>query len=422
MAFSGGPDSLALLHATVRAARPAGLQVLALHVHHGLLPEADRWLHSARRLCARWHAAGWPVELCWRRLEGAPARGESIEAWARRGRHAALTAMAHEAGASLILLAQHRRDQAETVLLQALRGAGPRGLAAMPACFDQDGLTWARPWLARSRDAINAYIRRHRLKPVDDPSNADPRLARSRLRHQVWPALVQAFGDAETTLSEAARRAAEADAALAELATLDLHQVANVDGLQRHPWLLLSPARRLNALRAWLGHHLAQGAPQRLVDRLMAEWPRQANGQWPVGQGVSLTSYRGCLRLARASAAPGPCQRVDLSHPGVTAVSAWAGCWQVETVAQGGIAARGLAQAEMRPRDERARFQRAPGTPPRSLKKQYQLAAVAPDHRTGPTLWIGGQLAFVPGLGIDARAVAPPGEPQCRLQWCPDPG
>ena len=123
------------------------------------------------------------------RLKGKPAKGESVEAWARRERRAALARMAHDAGVGAILLAHHRRDQAETVLLQALRGAGPAGLAAMPRAVQRDGLWWLRPWLERPREAIEAYVRQHKLRFVDDASNADERFARSRVREKVWSAL-----------------------------------------------------------------------------------------------------------------------------------------------------------------------------------------------------------------------------------------
>ena len=228
VAFSGGRDSLALLHATCRVAQLLGLQVVALHVHHGLLPEADSWLRSAQQRCARWQRRGWPLRLRWARLEGSPAPGDSLEAWARQGRYGALGRLAKDEGATLLLLAQHRRDQAETLLLQALRGGGPAGLSAMPLVADRGGLRWARPWLGQPRTAIDAYVQRHRLQPVEDPSNDDPRLARNRLRLQVWPALTAAFGDAESTLAAAAQRAQEAAAALAELAAIDLATL--VDG------------------------------------------------------------------------------------------------------------------------------------------------------------------------------------------------
>jgi len=133
VAASGGRDSTALLHATCRAARELGLEVVALHVHHGLMPQADAWLDHVRRQCARWSKTGLPVRFRAQVLAGQPGRGASVEAWARHKRYAALASMAHDEGIGLVLLAHHRSDQAETFLLQALRGSGPAGLSAMPA-------------------------------------------------------------------------------------------------------------------------------------------------------------------------------------------------------------------------------------------------------------------------------------------------
>ena len=105
---------MALLHCSAHAAQALGVEVIALHVHHGLQPAADAWADLIERTCRR-----WALRALTRRLEGKPAPGDSIEAWARRGRYAALIAMVHEAGAGLVLLAHHRRDQADTYLLQA---------------------------------------------------------------------------------------------------------------------------------------------------------------------------------------------------------------------------------------------------------------------------------------------------------------
>ncbi|HEY4068062.1 MAG TPA: tRNA lysidine(34) synthetase, partial [Burkholderiaceae bacterium] len=124
VAFSGGRDSTALLHATLQQARHRGVQVLALHVHHGLNPQADAWLAHGAALCKRWARRGLPVEFVEQRITERPPKGESIEAWARHARYRALGAMARAREVTVVLLAQHRRDQAETVLLQALRGAG----------------------------------------------------------------------------------------------------------------------------------------------------------------------------------------------------------------------------------------------------------------------------------------------------------
>ena len=121
--------------------------MVALHVHHGLNPAADRWLAHGRALCERWARRGLPVEFAATKLAGGPGAGESIEAWARRARYRALRQMALERGIDLVLLAHHRRDQAETFLLQALRGGGVAGLSAMPGQVRREGVTWARPWL-----------------------------------------------------------------------------------------------------------------------------------------------------------------------------------------------------------------------------------------------------------------------------------
>ena len=432
VAFSGGRDSLALLHASCRAAQTLGLQVVALHVHHGLLAEADGWLLSAQRLCARWRRRGWPLRLRWARLSGQPAPGDSLEAWARAGRYEALARLAAEEGASLLLLAQHRRDQAETVLLQALRGGGPAGLSAMPVTAQRGGLSWARPWLDQPRGAIEAYSRRYRLRPIDDPSNDDTTLARNRLRQQVWPALQAAFPDAEVALAAAARRAQEASSALAELAALDLLPLVDADGsLQVAGWRTLSPARQANALRAWFSARAGAGPAHTLVARLLAEVRLVGAARWPMAGGGSLALYRGRLRLAGAGAAPGqpagqpvtppPSVLLDLSGCGRWPVPGWPGSFEVSASVGPGVPADRLRQVDLRPRVGGERFQAAPGSLPRSLKKQYQSAGVPEQQRGGPLVWSGDEvLLFVPGLGPDARCCATAGPDRRALRWCPD--
>lgn len=424
VAFSGGRDSLALLHATCRSAQALGLRVAALHVHHGLLAEADDWLARAQALCARWARRGWPLTLHWARLDGAPAPGDSLEAWARGGRYAALARLAGEAGATLVLLAHHRRDQAETWLLQALRGGGPAGLSAMPALARRQGLVWARPWLQQPSAAIDTYVRRQRLRPVADPSNADLALARGRLRQQVWPALTAAFGDAEATLAAAAGHAQQARAALDELATIDLAGCVDADGLLLvAPWRQLSSARQANALRAWWRASTGRGAPDALVLRLLAELPARGTARWPTGQGGWCALHRGTLRLlAEAPAAvqtPGVAT-LDLSRPGRWPAAGWGGVFEVMPATQQGVAPALLRNVALRPRAGGERLQLAPNSQPRSLKLQFQARGIAAFERAGPLLWtVDGRLLFVPGLGLDARCLAAPGQAQLSLSWRP---
>jgi tRNA(Ile)-lysidine synthase len=449
VAASGGRDSTALLHCTARAARALGLQVHALHVHHGLQPDADAWTRRLAAQCRRWARGGLPVTLHVQRLAGAPAAGDSVEAWARRERYAALAAMARAAGCDTVLLAQHRRDQAETVLLQLLRGAGARGLAAMPVAATRDGIHWLRPWRDQPREAIEAYLARHRLRWVDDASNAARHHARSRLRVDVWPALVAAFPQAEPALQHAAGRAAEEAACLEALARMDAAVVAPAgEALDVAAWRALPTARRANVLRWLLAAWLGRGAPQTLVQRLLAELPAATQGRWPA-PGGELRLYRGRLAWARvgpvdataratarqargpgagaavdppAGRAPPPHTVVDLSRPGRWRVPGWAGQWVVRAVRAGGIDAARLEAARSVARRGGERFQHDAGSVPRSLKKQFQAAGVPPWARPAPLLLDAqGALLIVPGLGVDARAIAPAGVPQRSVRWLPDP-
>lgn len=426
VACSGGRDSMALLHATVHATAATGARVVALHVHHGLHPDADAWLDHCRRTCERWARRGWPVAFDAHRVSGTPPKGESVEAWARRERYRALAAMARRHEASLVLLAHHRRDQAETFVLQALRGAGVAGLAGMPAVVERDGITWARPWLQQPREAIESYVRRHRLRFVDDGSNDDARFARNRLRRDVWPALVNAFPQAEAALADAAAWSAHASELLHALARDDLATLVDARGLAVAPWKALSEARRRNALHGWLREH--GRAPASLLDRLLAELPHATTARWPLDATRELRLHRG--RLSVQATARGVVRRnapaahadttITITRAGRHLVPGWPdGRLEARRVARDGVAASLLVAARVAPRSGGERFQLAPRSVPRSLKKQYQALGVPPWERGGPLLWQGERLLFVPGLGIDARVRAAPGERQFALSWVP---
>ena len=402
VAVSGGRDSMALLHCTARSAQAFGIEPIALHVHHGLMPQADAWAEQVRATCHR-----WKIRFAMQRLAGKPTKGDSIEAWARTQRYAALTAMADACRASLVLLAHHQRDQAETFLLQAMRGSGPAGLAAMPRLALRNGIVWARPWLAMPRQTVEAYVRRHRIACVDDPSNADLRFARSHLRAVAMPALRAAFPSIDEALASAAAHSAQAQAVLDEVAQHDVAKVAEGNSLRIAAWSLLTPARRVNVLRHWLRLQAGRGAPESLVTRLLDELPRSGEACWPFCE-QTLRRHRGRLQLGPEAPAA---LHDDLQARGQAGL-------QITPVSQGGVAADDLQGAEWRQRMGGERFQRHAGTPARSLKKQFQGADVPAWLRDVPLLYAAdGRLLFVPGLGTDARALAAAGQPQCALTW-----
>lgn len=447
VAYSGGRDSTALLHATAMAARDwPGVSVVALHVHHGLSPHADDWLRHAQSVCEGWAAQGLPVRLRFQRVDLNLCSGESVESVARAARHAALQEMAHAERAEMLLLAHHRQDQAETLLLQALRGGGVAGLAGMPRDVLRGGVRWVRPWLDQPRAAIEAYVASHGLSYIEDDSNTDPRYARNRLRLAVWPALLEAFPDAEANLAASARRLADVlpvmaawrEQAVPALWAMEplqsgdrcLGSAAQASpGLDVRRWADLSAALRREALQGWYRAQAGRAMSASWVERLADELPRVVAGQgvarWTE---VNLSLYQGVLRHENivssvASSSPGPTHDVTLTvhAPGDWPVADWGGTLAVQEVAVGGVEWSLLTDVILRPRRGGEQFQLGPGRPPRSLKKQFQALGVSPWLRSGPLVYAGEQLLYVPGLGLDARCLARPGVRQFTVAWHPAP-
>jgi tRNA(Ile)-lysidine synthase len=242
VALSGGADSSALLLASAR--RWPG-QVRALHVHHGLQAAADDFERHCASLCAQ---LGVPLHT--RRVDARPASGESPEAAARRARYAALAALAREQGVEDIALAHQADDQAETLLIALARGAGLAGLAAMPALALRDGLRYHRPLLAVTGAQLRDWLRAQGVAWIDDPSNADMRFVRNRIRAQLLPTLQALFPHFRATFARSAAHAAQAQQLLEALAAQDLlatglpPRIAALQALPR--------ARQANALRHWL--------------------------------------------------------------------------------------------------------------------------------------------------------------------------
>ena len=422
VAYSGGRDSTALLHATLIAARGAGIAVVALHVNHRLSARADAWERHCHDQCLRWAADGLPISFAAARLSSQPQPGDSIEAWARRERYAALKRLAQAHGAELVLLAHHRRDQAETLILQALRSAGVAGLSGMPGSVLRDGMHWMRPWLDAPRSAIEAYVQAHGLAYIDDDSNTDVRYARNRLRHRVWPALEQAFPDTEPALAAAATWAQQATACLDEVADEDLSRIAGDDGLALSGLQALSVARRVNALRAWLRRQTGAAPPATLITRLNDELFGKGSALWPLAGGL-LRRYRRHLTWRAAAVVLDQAKvfesTLSIRRAGTYRLPGWDGRLRVMLVTEGGVPLAWLAQVELRERSGGERFQAGIGRPARSLKKQFQAAELPAWQRAGPLVYSGGQLVFVPGLGIDARVIGLPGQPQVTLCWEP---
>jgi tRNA(Ile)-lysidine synthase len=248
VALSGGADSTALLHALAQlpAARARGLR--ALHVDHGLHADSAAWSAHCRRLCA-----DLGLDCTVLRVQVPAPHGEGLEAAARHARYAAFVAELR--AGEILLTAHHRDDQAETVLLKLLRGAGPEGLGGMRERRPLGAGTLWRPLLhGATRGQLRAYVAAHALPCIDDPSNADTRLARNRLRHEILPRIATHWPQAvDSILHSAALSRAAADTLRTPwLAAFDtLHDPAT-GSLDAAAWRALPPALRHPLLDHWL--------------------------------------------------------------------------------------------------------------------------------------------------------------------------
>ena len=252
IAFSGGLDSAVLLHLLAHLAKSESLPPLsAIHIHHGLQAAADAWPQHCQSVC---DALGVPLLI--ERVKVQP--GASLERAARDARYAVFSSLMQSN--DVLLTGQHRDDQAETLLFRLLRGAGVRGLGAMPRQRTVGQGTLVRPLLDVSRAELEGYAQAHQLRWIEDPSNQDRQFSRNYLRHQVMPVLTERWPQAQASMARSAAHLREAQGLLDELAQIDLAQAETthefawlgVPSLALAPLAALSDARQRNALNHWL--------------------------------------------------------------------------------------------------------------------------------------------------------------------------
>lgn len=280
VAFSGGPDSTALLHALAQLPQARALGLRALHVDHRLNPQSHLWAAHCQQLCAVLEV---PCEVFPVHVE--LDQGEGLEAAARRARYDALGSALRPG--EWLLLGHHRDDQAETVLLKLLRGAGPDGLSGMRERRAFAGGQLWRPLLDVPRSQLAAYIDRHRLLCIDDPSNTDTRLARNLLRQQILPRLLAYWPQAvDSILHSAALSRTAADFLRTQwLGALDTLHDPTTGSLHAADWLALDAALREPLLDYWLhqrGLRAPTTAQRRQIERqCTAQAGRVPCIRWP---------------------------------------------------------------------------------------------------------------------------------------------
>ncbi len=247
VAYSGGPDSTALLHALAQLPEAKARELRALHIDHGLHADSATWAERCKQMAREW---GVPCLVL--RVHVDHARGYGLEAAARDARYRAFAASLRKG--ERLLLAHHRDDQAETVLLKLLRGAGPEGLGGMRATRRLgEGLLW-RPLLDTPRDELRSYVAQHELPCIDDPSNNDARLSRNFLRHEILPRLTQHWPQAvDSIVHSASLHRAATETLERQWRSEQARLLDTTNGsLDANGWLALSPALRHPLLDDWL--------------------------------------------------------------------------------------------------------------------------------------------------------------------------
>jgi len=424
--LSGGLDSTALLHCASSLSKQLSSDLKAIHVNHHLSEHANDWGSHCQQLCRDLN-----VPLVVENVHIDKNAGESIEALAREARYRAITL--HMNSNDVLLTAHHADDQAETVLLQMLRGAGVTGLSAMRNTRALQQGYHVRPWLNTPRSALEEYAAQHKLCWIDDDSNTNTRFDRNYLRHDILPMLEKRWPAVTQMLSRTAQHMVSAEHCLSALAELDLQQldpqpVNMFDyrgfSLDLIKLQMLSPERQANVLRHWLRQVNLSLPDQVHLQRvfsevLTAKEDRQPCVAWPE---TEIRRYR---------------TRLYASRP-LTALNLLSQDWSVSTqpslqlehgvVSYQQVDRQGLDMGKLLQHHVSIRF-RSGGEQVRpvgskhtkKLKKLLQEAAI-PDwlRRRIPLVYIDDELAAIPGLWVFEPFQSTPNAPAIQLDWRPN--
>ncbi|WP_370624928.1 tRNA lysidine(34) synthetase TilS [Polynucleobacter sp. AM-25C3] len=395
VALSGGLDSVVLLDTVCKAVQrnsnAESTEVWVFHIHHGLQKPADQWLEFCERLAKKYQ-----VHFDFRILHFADKAQGNMEARARLGRYEALTELCIEHGIEDLLLAHHQNDQAETILLQLLRGSGVAGLSGMPQqrINTRDGYSIAlwRPLLNQSRVEIEAYAKQHRLKWVEDPSNQNTRYRRNAIRKDIIPKLEKIQPGAIANLARSAELLAQSQVLLDRLAKQDGKGILVGGTLKLKTLLALAksdkPAAN-NLMRYWLKlNDLAMPSQERLESwwkDLMA-LKQDSSLEWQHDE-ASIRLWRGILQVANSEVG----QWVFKIIPARSKLFGLPAAMVSEAQNRGLI--------EQRQRQGAEKIQIKPKTPRKSLKNLFQESSTPPWERQAPLLYINDQLIAVAGVG-----------------------
>lgn len=420
--FSGGPDSTGLLALLADHRANLDFALEAVHVNHALHPSAIDWEHHCRHTCDR-----LAVPLRVLRVQ-VSRRGEGLEAAARRARYHAIAKLLTRD--DVVVTGHTRDDQAETVLLQLLRGSGPRGLAAMPECRPLGAGRLLRPLLSVPRTAICELVQACGLEVVQDPSNQDPALARAWVRSQLLPLLRTRWPASIATLARSARLCRESMELLDQLGREDLEACREGETLSVEALVALPQARARLLLRTWISWRGALVPSEDHIERMLWEVARARCDARPVVAWTQweVRRHQGYLHLLRALPAPPPRDFSIELHPGEWvalpdgAVVRLRPAGADEPLALAlDVLSQGAAQVTLRRQGDRLQPDRL--RPRRRLKELLRELGVPPWWRDRmPILRVEGRPVALPGLLVEAAFRPAAGADALVFEWqCPGP-
>lgn len=415
--FSGGVDSAVLLDVLVALSRQHALRISAVHIDHGLSPNAAEWAEFCRRRCG-----DYGIEVHVANVHVARDAGTGVEAAARAARYAVF----ERQDAAVVALAHNLDDQAETLLLQLTRGAGVRGLAGMPQARTLPGgdMQLVRPLLAVTRTDIAHYARDRGLHWIEDESNSDSSFDRNFLRHHVLPHLQRRFPAYRETWSRASRNLADAAQLLDEMAEADAGLLSPSGSLAIERLRQLSPAAARNVLRWFLARNGVRMPARERLDECLRQLLSARDDRQPavVFDGLVVRRSRDRLELVpRFEQVPGDWE-VPWTGEEALALGHGLGLLRFEPVQGRGLSRRLLQASAVRVALRRGgeRLKPWPDRPSRTLKNLLRELDVAPWQRARlPLLFCGEHLAWVAGVGIDCRFAAAHTEAGILPHWQP---
>ncbi|SRR5579883_502821 len=395
VAYSGGLDSGVLLSLCVELRKTLPLKLRAIHINHGLSPLANEWAAKCKAVCHQQAVDYVEHTIC---IETAP--GISLEETARKQRYARLAAVL-QAG-DILLTAHHQDDQAETVLLQLFRGAGPKGLAAMPRIKPLAQGFHGRPLLAFPHTVLMQYAHAHQLQWIEDESNVNLHFTRNFIRSDLLPLLKNRWPTITQVISRSAAYCAEAQGLLEELAAEDWQKIKGPRGdtLSATKLAALDAARQRLLLRLWIqqqGHPLPDAKKLETIQRnvLTARSDRQPRVVW---QQTELRRYRDELYLLSPTKAPVPSSytltwklNAPLVLPGIGTV------WKSEEEDEDQLASKSVS-VKFRQGGERVHLA---GRGRHVLKNLFQEYSIPPWERSRvPLIFVEEELIAIPGYFV----------------------